>query len=324
MCSANESFAAGETVTATKETCLPIQDLTNRQKGGINMNSPLVSILIPAYNRPDTLRIALESVLEQTYSNLEIIICDDSTNHDVQKMLRPYLQEDSRIKYFRNDKNLYLGNWHKCFNLASGLFVNYLMDDDVFHKEKIERMLYFYQTFENISLVTSYRNIINEQGELLPPIYASRKLYEETRILDGYDLGNHMLSRCLNVIGEPTTVLFRKKDLIHPFGTFNGRQYSLLNDVASWLNLLSKGKAVYIADGLSSLRKHQHQNNQELTRTSMTEWLDIVIASREQGYLHSGDLFQSALHSYRLSIQGRPQIHTDLERIQALLSSLKG
>ncbi|MGF9699874.1 MULTISPECIES: glycosyltransferase family 2 protein [Paenibacillus] len=288
------------------------------------MNSPLVSILIPAYNRPDTLRIALESVLEQTYSNLEIIICDDSTNNEVQKMLMPYLHEDVRIKYFKNDKNLYLGNWHKCFNLASGLFVNYLMDDDVFHKEKIERMLYYYQNFENISLVTSYRNIINEQGEILPPIYASRKLYEETRILDGYDLANHMLSRCLNVIGEPTTVLFHKKDLIHPFGTFNGRQYSLLNDVASWLNLLSKGKAVYIADGLSSLRKHQSQNNQELTRTSMTEWLDIVIASRDQGYLHSDVLFRSALHAYRLSIQGRPQIHTDLERIEALLSSLNG
>lgn len=286
------------------------------------MNPPLVSILIPAYNRPDMLRIALESVLEQTYSNLEIIICDDSTNHEVQKMLRPYLQNNSRIKYFKNEKKLYLGNWHKCFNLATGTYINYLMDDDVFHKEKIEKMLYYFENFEDVSLVTSYRNIINAQGEILPPIYASHKLYEETRILNGLDLGNHMLSRCLNVIGEPTTVLFRKKDLIHPFGMFNQRQYSLLNDVASWLNLLSKGKAVYIADGLSSLRKHPYQNNQELTRTSMTEWLDIMIAAREQGYLHSNDLFRRALQAYQLSIRGRPQIHTDLERIQSLLASL--
>ncbi|MFC7560690.1 glycosyltransferase family 2 protein [Paenibacillus farraposensis] len=108
------------------------------------MECPLVSVVIPAYNRPHTLKIAIDSVLEQTYPNIEIIICDDSTTNEVQEMLKDsYLDSFSQIKYYKNEKNLFLGNWHKCFDLASGEYINYLMDDDIFHKEKIARMIYF-------------------------------------------------------------------------------------------------------------------------------------------------------------------------------------
>ncbi|MBT2293614.1 glycosyltransferase [Paenibacillus albidus] len=286
------------------------------------MNCPLVSIVIPAYNRPHTLKIAIDSALEQTYPNIEIIICDDSSNNEVQKMLDPYLNSFPQIKYYKNEKNLYLGNWHKCFDLASGEYLNYLMDDDVFHKEKIAKMVYFFEEFANISLVTSYRQTINESGLSIPPIYATNRLYDETRIMDGLALGNIALSRSLNVIGEPTTVLFRKADLIHPFGVYKGRQYVLLNDMASWLNLLSKGKAVYISEALSYLRKHPNQNNHALTQSAMTEWLDIIIASRDDGFLDSNDLFKAALHSYRQSIIGRPQFPTDSKRIEMILNTL--
>ncbi|UUZ86358.1 glycosyltransferase [Paenibacillus sp. P26] len=128
------------------------------------MEAPLVSVVIPAYNRPNTLQIAVDSVLEQTYPNIEIIICDDSTNHGVQEMLEPYLRSYPQIQYFKNEKNLFLGNWHKCFDLAKGEYINYLMDDDVFHKDKIKKMIYFYEQFDNITLVTSYRQTINEAG----------------------------------------------------------------------------------------------------------------------------------------------------------------
>ena len=182
------------------------------------MGAPLVSVVIPAYNRPDTLKIAIDSVLAQTYPNIEIIICDDSSDDRVQEMLSTYLDLYSNIKYYKNEKNLFLENWHKCFDLATGEYINYLMDDDLFHREKISKMMYFFNEFDNITLVTSYRQTINESGEFLPPIHATSKLYEETRILDGKMLGNIALTRCLNVIGEPTTVLFKKEDLTEPFG----------------------------------------------------------------------------------------------------------
>ncbi|MGX1572905.1 glycosyltransferase family 2 protein, partial [Paenibacillus terrae] len=73
------------------------------------MECPLVSVVIPAYNRPHTLKIAIDSVLEQTYPNIEIIICDDSTTNEVQEMLDSYLDSFPKIKYYKNDKNLFLG-----------------------------------------------------------------------------------------------------------------------------------------------------------------------------------------------------------------------
>ncbi|MFD1459870.1 glycosyltransferase family 2 protein, partial [Paenibacillus farraposensis] len=69
------------------------------------MECPLVSVVIPAYNRPHTLKIAIDSVLEQTYPNIEIIICDDSTTNEVQEMLKDsYLDSFSQIKYYKNEK----------------------------------------------------------------------------------------------------------------------------------------------------------------------------------------------------------------------------
>ncbi|MDQ0874571.1 glycosyltransferase involved in cell wall biosynthesis [Paenibacillus sp. V4I3] len=286
------------------------------------MGRPLVSIVIPAYNRPHTLQVAIDSVLEQTYPNIEIIICDDSTDDGVQEMLNPYLHAFPQIKYHKNEQNLFLENWHKCFDLASGEYINYLMDDDVFHKEKIAKMIYFFNEFENITLVTSYRQTINESGGFLPPLHATARLYEETRILDGKMLANVALTRCLNVIGEPTTVLFRKKDLTEQYGVYKGKQYSLINDLAAWLSLLSKGKAVYIPEALSYFRLHPNQNNNKLGLNAFSEWLDIMIASREGGFLETNELFKTALHSYRERVKGHQHFVEDIKRIEIILKTL--
>ncbi len=66
-------------------------------------NVPLVSILIPTYNRPHYFKIALESALAQTYSNIEIIVGDDSTNNETEKLIyRDYLHKHKHITYIRN------------------------------------------------------------------------------------------------------------------------------------------------------------------------------------------------------------------------------
>ena len=61
---------------------------------------PLVSVIIPTYNRAEYVKKAVESVLNQTYKNIEIIVVDGSLNDETEKILQPYLI-DSRIKYIR-------------------------------------------------------------------------------------------------------------------------------------------------------------------------------------------------------------------------------
>ncbi|MCC2463191.1 glycosyltransferase, partial [Bacillus mobilis] len=92
---------------------------------------PLVSVLIPTYNRPDYFEKALCSVLQQTYSNIEIIVGDDSTNDETENVLQKYLFDHSNIIYIKNRSTLgQFENALMLFNEANGEYINFLMDDD--------------------------------------------------------------------------------------------------------------------------------------------------------------------------------------------------
>ncbi|MCZ2991883.1 hypothetical protein NYY86_27505, partial [Acinetobacter baumannii] len=71
-------------------------------------------------------------------------------------------------------------------------------------------MMKYFLTLENISFVTSYRELIDENGEILPPSTLNMKIAKETTLFEGKELGNYMLKNLKNVVGEPTTVLFNR------------------------------------------------------------------------------------------------------------------
>lgn len=296
------------------------------------MKMPLVSVIIPAYNRPHFLQKALQSVLDQTYTNIEIIVCDDSTNDEVQTMMKLFIQTDPKIKYVKNDTVLFLKNWHKGFELASGEYINYLMDDDVFHPHKIEKMMSFYLQRNDITLVTSYRQLIDIEGNPLPPIDETVKLFEHTTIVNGIELGNYVLTHGCNVIGEPTTVLFRKKDLVEPYGVYHGKQYVCLNDVVSWLSLLAKGSAVYCSETLSYFRRHPTANGYliPIIATSISEWTECIENARKNHFLNNSDLLRDALltqrkklHWFQSSHEFRAYEQTIKEVLQRIESKLQ-
>lgn len=270
---------------------------------------PLVSILIPAYNKPKFLEIGLKSALKQTYRNIEVIICDDSTNDEVENMVKQYMTEYPCIKYRRNIKekediflkedndelrnsegnNNAIKNFNRCLKLSSGDYINYLMDDDVYRKDKISEMMNYYIEFSDITLVTSYRQIIDKEGNKLEDILATKKLSEKTTILDGKVFRDFIFKSMLNLIGEPTTVLFRKKDLNGKmFGEFDGKLYYCNVDIATWIGLLSKGKAVYISEPLSEMRFHDEMRSELLSVKILgkIEWYNLILSSIKLGYLN--------------------------------------
>lgn len=90
------------------------------------------------------MELALNSALNQTYENIEIIISDDSTNDEVNAMIQLYLREYECITYVKNETPLVAENFNKCVELANGDYINFLLDDDLFHHEKIERMMKYF------------------------------------------------------------------------------------------------------------------------------------------------------------------------------------
>lgn len=302
---------------------------------------PLVSILIPTYNRPHYLDLALESVLQQTYSNLEILIGDDSTNEETAHLVqKKYLQKYQDITYIKNPSTL--GQFHNSlmlFERAKGIYINFLMDDDLFFPEKIQKMIeHFLTDFnEKITIVTSYRKLINLKGRHLPDRSINKKIYKTDCVLSGMEIGNQILKECFNYIGEPTTPLFRKQDLTEPFGTLHNRRYNCSVDLASWILLLSKGNVVYLSEPLSCFRIHPGQQLQSHTKLvdGIEDLTHLIITSKHYGFLQQKDEHQKALHEVLLWITKglkyyrkekkeiiRNRLLTCLQIVQRELSSL--
>lgn len=124
---------------------------------------PLVSILIPAFNAEKYIRESIESVLNQTYINLEIIICDDASIDHTLDILNEYVLIDHRINVVKNEKNLgYLKTFNKLLGMATGEFITFLDADDIMPNQRIEKQLYFLLENPQVGLVgTNYGRITN-------------------------------------------------------------------------------------------------------------------------------------------------------------------
>lgn len=92
------------------------------------------SVIIPTFNRSSNLRTALSTVLRQKKVSFEIIVGDNASTDNTQKVVKEF--KDPRIKYFKNKKNLgFAGNIRKCFKKAQGKYIFTLGDDDLILKE---------------------------------------------------------------------------------------------------------------------------------------------------------------------------------------------
>lgn len=254
----------------------------------MNNGKPLVSILIPAFNKPNYFEEALNSALSQSYDNVEILIGDDSTNFHIKRLMEKYLKFNDNISYSYNNKKVDdfgNNNIRSLFKKAKGEYINYLCHDDLFHKDKIKIMLDYYKKYKNISIVTSYRKVIDEYGNVMNCNNITGKLYNESTVVSGKVLGKNLLKTFVNFIGEPTTVLF-KKATVDDFGVYEGRKYYCLVDIAQWLQLLRQGDAVYIPEALSCFRVHKEQNQKKpnLMKYSIIDSFHMIIDSYKASY----------------------------------------
>ena len=126
--------------------------------------SPLVSIVLPTYNRAYIISGALQSVLNQIYHNFEIIVVDDGSTDNTEEIIRNVACKDSRVKYFRNNENKGAsGARNVGINLAKGEFIAFQDDDDEWRSDKLVKQVNLLQTLqENFAVVYSgYYNIID-------------------------------------------------------------------------------------------------------------------------------------------------------------------
>ena len=241
---------------------------------------PLVSIMIPTYNRPQFFELALQSALRQKYENLEIIVCDNSTDDRTEALVEKYLG-DSRLRYHRNKTaKTKEENFAPFEHLAKGEYLQWLMDDDILLDGKIEKMMQAFRENPTARLVTSRRAVIDGEGRLQPNPYAVGvpENEEDYSLFEGEAVGRETLLGWKNFLGEPSAVLFRRADLKHHYWRAESRGYKTISDVAMWLELLESGDCIFFQKPLSCYRRHEEQEGQQaaVILLSRLEWLRLI------------------------------------------------
>ena len=228
-------------------------------------NSPLVSIIIPTFNRPKYFKIALESAMNQTYKNFEIFVSDNSTTDDTENLIQPYLKKFSNIKYFRHKNFSANDNWDfaRSYNNSDAEFVNWLLDDDFFYPQKLEIMVEILKNNPDCSMCSSARDVIDAEGNIIDrmPSFEQFPMLRKSGKISGESGGKLLFKTGENYIGEPTTVLIRKNCLRDNDLCWSKDEngFFALLDVSTWCQLLSQGNLFWISEPLSAFRRHEGQ-----------------------------------------------------------------
>ncbi|RIK30571.1 MAG: glycosyltransferase family 2 protein [Anaerolineae bacterium] len=131
-------------------------------------NSPRVSIGLPVHNGEKYLEEALDSILAQTYKDFEIIISDNASNDKTQDICLKYAQDDGRIKYHRNDKNLGAApNHNLVFRMARGVYFKWFGYDDKISPDFLFECVKILDANPDVALCMPKTNLIDEHGQFI-------------------------------------------------------------------------------------------------------------------------------------------------------------
>jgi glycosyltransferase involved in cell wall biosynthesis len=130
--------------------------------------APRVSLGLPVFNGENFVSQAIESILAQTYTALELIISDNASTDRTEAICREYAASDPRIRYYRNDRNLgAAANFNQTFELASGEYFKWAAHDDMLAPEYLEQCVAALDAHPDVVLCQTLVQQIGELGEFL-------------------------------------------------------------------------------------------------------------------------------------------------------------
>ena len=119
-----------------------------------------ISVLIPVYNAEAFLENSINSILNQTYRDFELLLLNDCSKDNSEKIIKTYT--DSRIKYFKNDQNLGIsGSRNKLMDLAQGEYLAIMDNDDISLPDRFEKQVAFLDAHKDITIVGTWGELFN-------------------------------------------------------------------------------------------------------------------------------------------------------------------
>ncbi len=197
-----------------------------------------VSIVLPVFNGEKRVSKAIDSILNQTYKNFELVIVNDCSTDNTKKVLESYALRDQRIKVIHNETNLKLPNsLNRGFEEATGEYLTWTSDDNAYRPEAIAKMVIYLDEHKDVDMVYCDFDVVELDGT-----------YRSTTILMEPDE-----LRFQNVVGA--CFLYRK-ELAEKIGKYDPDLF-LAEDYEYWIKAYLNGKLHHISDVLYEYGWHE-------------------------------------------------------------------
>jgi glycosyltransferase involved in cell wall biosynthesis len=270
------------------------------------VTAPAVSIGLPVYNGERYVAGAIESVLHQTWTDWELIVCDNASTDATEEIARRYASTDPRIRYVRNDENVGAAeNFNRVFELGRGTFFQWLAHDDELQPEFIEACHEALQVHQTAVLAFPWVVVIDESGQQIGS-------WELTFAVDSPQPQERFRDILLEwhnsffVFGLIRAEHLRRSRLIEPFAH---------GDTILLARLSLLGPFVQIPRHLFRSRKHAKQSNEIFIDHAVPRGLDLVAYSDwfrppsgspiDYPYTRVLRAYSSALHDIDLKVIDR-------------------
>ena len=225
-------------------------------------NLPLVSVALCTYNGEKYLSKQIDSILRQTYANIEIVIVDDCSTDKTLSIISSFQKKDRRLRYFVNEMNLgFNKNFEKASKLCSGEFIAICDQDDVWLDHKIERLL---EAIGNKLMVYANSAIIDDQDK-----QTGRLMIDSDRPQEEYLSYKTIL---INNFVSGHNLLFRKEALSYVF------PFPEVGFYDWWMGfvMLYENKLAYCNEVLTWYRVHDTSVTNSLPVKSIKRKVDIM------------------------------------------------
>ena len=226
---------------------------------------PLVSIVVPVFNGERYLRECLDSIVNQTYPNIEILVMDDASTDSTPEIVLSY---GDRVKSFRQQTNKgQFGNVNDGIGQALGKYTAIYHADDLYDPTIVVREVEFLERNTEVGAVFCYDIFINAEGKeynrlTIPKEFQTRSCFDYNAILNGIlKYKNRFL---------PTPGAMVRSSIYKELGGFRGEEFQIASDLEMWLRIARRHKLGIIHEYLFSYR-HGHENSSQAYYRVRTE-----------------------------------------------------
>lgn len=245
---------------------------------------PLLSVILPNYNHAAYLDQRIESIVSQSFQDMEIIVLDDCSTDHSREIIQNWAEKDTRIQTHFNTTNSGspFRQWKKGLDIARGEYVWIAESDDYAHPKLASALLASLKKHPNAGVVYCQSNLINSTGDLTGNhIVHLAQLHPTLWDRDFCILGTEALSKymsIINIIPNAGAAIFRK-ELVHHLDWDKLYSYKLAGDRYFWIQLLQQTDICFVAQSFNFFRQHGQtvRSSQEHTLRYLREVRSVVL-----------------------------------------------